>query len=538
MKKNLFTIKKINKIGINFSSNEKAIDNFFLFFLVIFFGFFWGLIFLKLFQLTIVKGEYYFSLSENNRIRNIIVEPKRGKIIDRKGEVLAKNQKADIDLSFEQILKNNLRITSEREYLEKEAVAHLVGYIQQVDKEDLKNNPCPFSLSINDKIGKKGIEKAFNCLLYGEPGKKLVEVNAQGKFLRTIGFVPPKDGQTLQLAVDLKLQKVAFEKIKGKKAAVVAIKPKTGEVLVLTSSPSFSPQTFVNGDPTSYFSQENKPLFNRATEGVYPPGSIFKLITATASLEEKVIDENFKIEDKGKIQAGPLTFGNWYFLQYGKTDGLVDVVKALYRSNDIFFYLVGEKTGANKIKKWAEIFNLGKKTNIGIEEAEGLIPSPFWKKLTLKENWYTGDDFNLSIGQGYILVTPLQVAVLTSVFANNGFLCQPQLLKINQQKNILPFCQKLPISQKNLNLIKEGMKKACEAGGTGWPFFDFKVKVGCKTGTAESQGKDFLPHAWITVFAPFDNPEIVVTVLVENAGQGSDIAGPIAKEVLQEYFNQ
>ena len=159
-------------------------------------------------------------------------------------------------------------------------------------------------------------------------------------------------------------------------------------------------------------------------------------------------------------------------------------------------------------------------------------------KEILKENWYLGDTYNLSIGQGYVGTTPLQTVLVTGVFANGGYLCQPQLLKIRNPNDKIQTCKKLPISQKTLSLIKEGMKQACSTGGTGWPLFDFKIQTACKTGTAESHIKNGLPHAWITVFAPYENPEIALTVLVEEGGQGSDVAGPIAKEILKAYFER
>ena len=247
-------------------------------------------------------------------------------------------------------------------------------------------------------------------------------------------------------------------------------------------------------------------------------------------------------EDTGVLKAGPLEFGNWYYLQYGKTDGMVDIVKAIRRSNDIFFYKTGDALTPVKIKKWAELLGYGVNTKIGISEAEGLIPSPFWKEETIKDKWYLGDTYNLSIGQGYVLVTPLQVTAATTVFANGGYLCNPQLLKLksktSSRADSLNTCKKLPVSQKTLDLVRQGMLEACTTGGTGWPLFDFKPSVGCKTGTAESHGEESLPHAWFTVFAPFDKPEIALTVLVEEAGQGSDIASPIAKEILATYFNR
>ena len=212
---------------------------------------------------------------------------------------------------------------------------------------------------------------------------------------------------------------------------------------------------------------------------------------------------------------------------------MVNITKAIRRSNDIFFYLIGEKTGVEKIKKWAEIYGLGNDNNFGFEENEGLIPSSFWKQDVLKEQWYLGDTYNFSIGQGYILATPLQMALVNATIANNGYYCQPKLLK-----NDRPNCKKLPISQTTLNLIKEGMKEACSPGGTGWPLFDFKPQTACKTGTAESHGEKILPHAWISVFAPYENPQISVTILIEEGGQGSDVAGPIAKEILKAYFER
>jgi len=538
--------RKIKKDYLIFEkkSNKKEI----LFFVYVFFIFVCFLIlFIRLFQLTILKNAYYQKLAKNNRVRELIIEPQRGKILDRNGIVLVENLPADIK-------EKKTRIISKRFYYEGESFAHLVGYRSLADMNDFKNDQCLNKIKLGDKVGKKGVEALFDCQLRGKPGKKLIEIDALGNFSRTIALVPPEKGQDLTLALDFELQKKAYSLIKEKNGAVIALIPKTGEILVFVSSPSFNPQVFEDENKNEIkklLKEEKKPLFNRASEAEYPPGSIFKLVVASAALEEKIIDEKTQIEDKGILKLGTLTFGNWYYLQYGKTDGMVDVEKAIARSNDIFFYQIGGKLGDSKIKKWAEIFGLGKKTGILIEEKEGLVPSSFWKEDWLKEKWYLGDTYNLSIGQGYLLTTPLQNAVLTSVFANNGYLCQPQLLKNSKKiddNQLKKNCQKIPISSKTLSIIKEAMKKACSPGGTGWPFFNFKINLpnkkaqeittACKTGTAESQSKDSLPHAWITVFAPYENPEIVLTVFLENAGQGSDMAGPIAKEILKEYFEK
>ncbi len=539
-----------------FHGNNQLVENAFFIYIALIFLFL-IILFLRLFQLTIVKGSYYRTLSEQNRLREIVIEAPRGEIIDRKGFIIAQNLSPNI---------NQKIISSKRIYQSPEAIAPFIGYRQIADENDLKNDRCQYKLQLGDRTGKKGIEKLFDCQLRGQSGKKLVEVDAQGQYLKTVEVIPPISGDKIQLALDLELQKKSYELVKNVKAAIVVTNPKTGEILVSLSSPSFNSQDFednISNNIQGYLNSKENPLFNRVAEATYPPGSIFKLVVATAGLEEKAIDEKTEIEDKGSIQVGAATFGNWYFLQYGKTEGMVDVVKALKRSNDIFFYKTGEKTGVDKIKKWADIFGLGKRTQIGLDEAEGIIPSTFWKKEILKENWYLGDTYNLSIGQGYVGTTPLQTVLVTGVFANGGYLCRPQLLKVNlsNDKFILSDpeqvnrvegeskdCKKLPVSQKTIDLIREGMKQACSTGGTGWPLFNFKVQrskikdeeiqTACKTGTAESHVKNGLPHAWITAFAPYDNPEIAVTVLVEEGGQGSDVAGPIAKEILKAYFER
>ncbi len=518
--------------GIHFfSTNNQLVENVFFVYIVVIFLFL-IVLFLRLFQLTIVKGSYYRNLSEQNRIREIKIEAPRGKIVDRKGFTIAQSLSPNI---------NQKIISSKRIYQSPEAIASFIGYRQIADVNDLKNDRCLYKLQLGDRTGKKGVEKLFDCQLRGQSGKKLVEIDAQGKYLKTVDVIPPITGDKIQLALDLELQKKSYELVKNVKAAIVVTNPKTGEILVSVSSPSFNSQDFednVNNNIQDYLNSKENPLFNRVAEATYPPGSIFKIVVATAGLEEKAIDEKTEIEDKGSIQAGAATFGNWYFLQYGKTEGMVNVIKALKRSNDIFFYKTGERTGVDKIKKWADIFGLGKRTQIGLDEAEGIIPSTFWKKEILKENWYLGDTYNLSIGQGYVGVTPLQAVLITGVFANGGYLCKPELLKYQISNIKYQNCKKLPISQKTINLVREGMKQACSTGGTGWPLFDFKIPTACKTGTAESHVKNGLPHAWITAFAPYENPEVALTVLVEEGGQGSDVAGPIARDILKAYFER
>jgi penicillin-binding protein 2 len=305
-------------------------------------------------------------------------------------------------------------------------------------------------------------------------------------------------------------------------------------------------------------------MFNRAAEGTYPIGSTFKLVMATGALEEGTITADSMEQDTGYVTAGTLRFGNWEYIKNGKSDGMINVVDALRRSNDVFFYKVGAKLGPENIKKWAEKFGYNQNTKIGIEENHGTIPSPFWKEEVLKEQWYLGDTYNLSIGQGYMLATPLQVARTTAAFANNGVLCEPRLLKHNSDYNTALFdtyekqnCQKLPVAQKTLDIVKQGMKEACATGGTAWPLFDFavndptapkeasssatpkkKIELACKTGTAESTAKSGIPYAWFTIYAPAQNPEIALSIMIEEGGEGSDVAAPMAKEILKSYFER
>lgn len=516
---------------INFRTKEKNsfLLRTYIFPSIVFFAFL--ILTLRLFQVTIVRGSYFRTISEKNRVKEITLEAPRGTIVDRKGFSIAYS----VGSGDKQI----------RTYNDGLALAHVIGYRQLASKEDIQNDLCDIKVRSNDKVGKSGIERAFECQLRGVKGRKLVETNAQGKLLKTLSIDPPIEGKRIQLSIDLELQKKAYELIQDKKGSVIAAIPQTGEILVLTSSPSFDPQEFENNNTLTlegYFKNEDQPLFDRATKALYPPGSVFKPVLAAGALHDNIIDSKFEIEDTGFITAGPAKFGNWYYLEHGKTEGMVNVVKALKRSNDIFFYKIGEKMGEDNIKKWAQKFGYGHHSGIAIDDSEGLLPSPFWKKDRLKEQWYLGDTYNFSIGQGYLQVTPLQVSLATLPLANGGKLCKPQLIKDHPAQ-----CTSLDLSKSALDVITEGMKEACAPGGTGWPLFNFSYKDGdkevpmdiaCKTGTAESHAESGKPHAWFTAYAPINKPQIVITVMLEEAGQGSDMAAPIAKELFKAYFER
>ncbi|GIW63878.1 MAG: hypothetical protein KatS3mg091_680 [Patescibacteria group bacterium] len=503
----------------------------------------------RLFNLTVVKGEYYSKLSEENRIRQIDIYALRGTIFDRKNFAVTKSFSDDTDES-DKILASN------RSYLFTSA-GHLVGYVGLPSESDFAENSCPILLGSKQLVGKMGVEKLFDCVLRGRNGKKLIEVNSLEQSQKVLAVEKPQNGYDLRLAVDITLQNKVFEFIstdefyKNKKIAVVGLKPNTGEILLYLSYPAFDPNAFVineNDLINFYLTDESKPMLDRVANAVYPPGSVFKMLVSYAALQEKVVDKETQIEDTGFVQLGPRKYTNWLFTKYGRTDGLVNIVKALQRSNDIYYYKVGELLGWQTIRKYGLLFGLGKVSGFGLPESQGLLPSDFWKREVVKERWFTGDTYNLSIGQGYLLTTPLQIANYVNVFASNGKYCKPLLLKADQSlaeypawvKQILSEyavldCRLVADNKQNLDIVIEGMVRACQPGGTGVPFFNYPISVACKTGSAQSFTGQ-LAHSWFVVFAPVDKPEILLTVLVEKSGEGSEVAAPLAKKILDYYF--
>jgi len=472
----------------------------------------------RLIVLQVVDNDYYRVLADENRVKLEIIRARRGVIYDRHGEMIVKNT------------------TEGREYVIGEAMSHVLGYAGEISEEELKmceeGDDCQFGLG--DVIGKMGIEKEYDEVLRGEDGGILVEQDAEGGVLREIGRKEPVKGKDLSLTLDLGLQRKAYELMAEEPGAVVASDPMTGEILALVSSPGFRPdklEEFVN--------DESLPMFNRAVGGEYPPGSVFKVVTAIGALEEGKVDEETEIEDTGEIVIGPYRFGNWYYDQYGRKEGVLEITRALARSNDIFFYKLGELLGITALSDWARYFGLGSVTEIDLPgEANGLMPDSKWKEEFKGEQWYLGDTYISAIGQGDILMTPLQVNQMMSVIAGGSKWCQPYLLKTDKD-----MCRRLDISKESLGLVIEGLKQVAETGGTAWPLFEFEVKgeriyVAAKTGTAEFGDPKERTHAWLTSFAPVDKPQIVVTVLREAAGQGSYEAGPVVKELLTYWFSR
>jgi penicillin-binding protein 2 len=348
-----------------------------------------------------------------------------------------------------------------------------------------------------------------------------------------LGKKDPIPGADLKTSIDISLQQRAAASLGDKKGAVVATDAK-GRVLALYSNPSFDPNLFVSqGNDRgieALLQDPDQPFFNRAAGGLFHPGSVFKPIVAVAAVEEGKVDENYIYTDPGVITIGRFSYSNWYFNQYGRTEGNINLVRAIARSTDTFFYNLGEIVGVDKIAEWAGKFGLDKPTGLDIPgEVAGLVPTPEWKLKVKGERWFLGNTYHMAIGQGDIALTPIALNRATLAIATEGELCRPTIAGD-------PGCSQIKLGESSIGLVKEGMKEACSSGGTGYTFFDFEPSVGCKTGTAETSLEGD-PHAWFTVFAPVDFPEITLTVLVEKGGEGSKVAGPIAEEIFDFWFH-
>lgn len=502
----------------------------------------------RLFELQIILGAKNRQIAEGNRIKKIVNPAPRGIIFDRNKKPLVRNVPVfrleqlecqnKLSGCFQTISRDEalrieveggqdldrLRVDVGRDYLFGKSLAHVLGYLGEVNpKEVEKGHWRP-----GDLIGRTGIEEKYEEKLRGQNGGEIFEVDADGNQVREIGKAEPMAGEDLFLSIDAKLSQVAFEALDNRPGAVVVTEAKTGQVLVLVSSPAFDPNKITAED----LADKRKLFFNRAVGGVYPPGSVFKIVTSAAGIEEGKVDHKTTYEDKGFIQIGEYVYSNWYFNQYGKTEGEIDLVRAIKRSTDTFFYKVGEWVGARRLASWGKSFGLGRKTEIDLpSESEGLVPDPDWKEKTTGERWFLGNTYHFAIGQADLLATPLQVNMMTSVIANNGKLCHPKILDSSAQ----PECQDLQLKEETLRLIKEGMIEACSPEGTAWPLFHFQPQIACKTGTAEFGDPQDRTHAWLTAFAPVDNPKIVITALIEAGGEGSDVAAPVVKKVMEAF---
>lgn len=516
------------------------------------------ILFLRLFNLQIIEGGVNRELADSNRIKVKIIHATRGVIFDRNGKILAANSPAfrlkDKLIGREEALElevkndpgiSDLEVDNVRSYPMADEFAHVIGYVGQISEDQLKK-PEYKNYSAGDRIGQAGIEAQYESVLRGIDGGEIIEVDSTGRKVRTLRLNQPIPGQNIYLTIDALLQdkiyhlmKESLSKVNSCCGAALAMDPGSGQILALLSFPGFDPNLFIQSQDevkiADIFSRRDSPILNRAISGSYPPGSTFKIVSSLAALSSGKISADTIIEDTGVIYLGTFKFSNWYFNQYGKTEGPVNLIKAIKRSNDTYFYQVGQIIGEKYLGVWAKKLLLGSKLGIDLPgEVTGLVPDGTWKQKTIGEVWYPGDTLHMAIGQGYVLATPLQILGLTSYIANGGKLYKPQLAGSFFKPKIL--LSNLTDS-KWIKLIKQGLMEVPKQGGTAWPFFTFPISSAGKTGTAEYDDPKGKTHAWYTSYAPADDPKIVMTVLVEAGGEGSNVAAPIVKETYRWYFS-
>ena len=446
----------------------------------------------------------------------------------------------------------------QRKYPSSQAMSHLLGYVGKVSDEDLAMRP---ELKNEEAIGKAGIEAFYDDVVRGKGGKKIIEINSRGGETRFRLTQEPHEGASLILTIDRALQELVYEIVQayteGKKgASVVAIDPRDGAVRALVSMPGFDASAFSSNLTRKEFihilADPLKPLFNRAIAGEFPSGSVIKPLVATAALEEKIIDPHAKIFDPGFLELpnpyNPKQISVFRGWKPGG-HGWVDLYDAIAQSVNVYFYMIGggykdqKGLGIERFKKYMTAFGLGSRLGIDLPgEKDGFIPDPESKSVTDPANpiWRVGDTYNVSIGQGGLLITPLQMAAATAAIANGGKLYKPQILRtvLDGEGRVArshdPYLIRADIaSEESIKEVQKGMRLAVSAGTAG-RLADLPVSSAAKTGTAQAGSGN--PHAWVTAYAPAEHPTLVVAVMVEHAGEGSTVAVPIMREILNWYF--
>jgi penicillin-binding protein 2 len=576
-----------------------------------------GIVFLflviRLWHLQILSADDYHAMSENNRLRFVPVAASRGAILDRAGKVLVSNRpsfslavipqevkdkealltllstllgldRADMAERWEKnkgrakyypivlasnITRDHVEIVEEnrlrlpgveiemkpvREYSSNQLAAHLLGYIGEVSEKEL-NLSVFEDYNPGDYIGKNGIERALEKELHGSDGGRQLEVDARGRVLRTISESYPTVGNSVVLTIDAAVQKQAERAFGDQAGAAVAMDVTNGEILAFVSNPGFDPSLFSGKMPADvwkgYLDDKRHPLENKALSGQYPPGSTFKMITALAGLQDNKINESTSINCNGSFDLGTSTFKCWNKKGHGATN----LRKSLRESCDVFYYQLGEKLGVDKIAAAAQAFKLG--APLGIEllnEKSGLIPTSEWKQKRFGKRWFHGETLSVAIGQGAVLLTPIQLASMTATVANEGTIYRPHLVKrivdtdgktLNETKTEI--VGSASFSKESFRLVKQGLLAVVnEPGGTGAMARLYDVKVAGKTGTSQvvklrdskkSTPYQYRDHALFVAFAPYEKPEIAVAVVVEHGEHGGAAAAPIAAKILRAYFD-
>ena len=444
-----------------------------------------------------------------------------------------------------------------RHYLDIKDSAHLIGYLSEINSEELSGGQYP-GRRRGDFIGKFGAEKAFENYLRGIRGGRQVEVNANGRVVRVLKTVAAKPGQNIYLTVDHDLQKKAESLLRGVAGAAVAMEPGSGRILALASSPSFDQNFFVKGMSheqwDSLISNPFRPMENKAVQGEYPPGSTYKILTAIAGFEEEVIDEDSEYYCPGYYRFGNRTYRCWKRGGHGN----VNIIKALTESCDVFFYHVGEQLGVDRLAWYAGAAGLGSPTGINLDkEAGGLIPTADWKKRRTGIPWQKGETLSVAIGQGFNLATPVQMVGMISAIANGGTRYKPMILESVKAADgqILKQSEpqvigKVPVGETALALVRKGLWAVVNSEkGTARGSRLVDIEYSGKTGTSQVIGRKkddvgseedlpahLRPHAWFVAYAPSEAPKIAVAVLVEHGEHGSSAAAPIARDLIKTYL--
>ncbi len=564
----------------------------------------------RLWYLQVFEAEKYRMMSDENRISTRFLLSPRGTIYDRNGEVIAKNEqnfqavmiaeqtpniektlevfKSIIALSEDEEarIRNDLKSKNRfipvklkenlswdevsqlmlhapdmpgveiseglnRRYPYAELYAHVLGYVGPVSEADRKDNPLYMVPGF--KIGKSGLEKYFDYKLQGKSGTVKLEVNAYGRVMKEIERDAGKQGDNITITVDSRLQKAAYEAFGKQSGAAVVLDVRTGEILAMVSAPSFDPNLFTNGISYKHWNEllnnERMPLIDKAVSGQYSPGSTFKIVVALAALEAGIINGETRYYCSGGMEIGNTRFHCWN--HYGH--GSLNVVEALKYSCDIFFYETALRLGADRIREMALKLGLGQVPNVGLDnEKSGLIPSKSWKMAKYDAQWAPGDSANTGIGQGYVLVTPMQLVTMLARVVNGGYAVNPTFIKPTEKQ--LSKIKHLNISKRNIELVKLGMYEVVNGVGGTAKKAKFNLdgaRMGGKTGTTQVRRISMkerrsgirhdsqLPwrlrnHAWFMGYAPADNPRYAVAVIVEHGSSGSGVAAPIASKILQE----
>ncbi len=574
----------------------------------------------RLIYLQILGHEHYAMLAQDNRVKIVPLPPTRGLIYDRSGRVLAENisvyslelvpeqignlpgtlerLRRVIEISDEEIeqfrrrLKQHrrfesiplkLRLTDVevarfavkrpffhgvdirarliRHYPYRELVSHVVGYVGSINEAELKRlNPTEYRGTTH--IGKVGIERSYEALLHGHTGYAEIETNAAGRELRVLKETPPKPGADLHLTIDVELQEIAYRGLGEHNGAVVALEPRTGRVLALVSKPGFDPNRFVFGISHKAYQalqrSPDRPLFDRTLRGRYPPGSTIKPFIGLAGLEYGVIDARGKIFCPGFYRLPGVSHRYRDWKKWGH--GSVDLKDAITQSCDVYFYDLAHNLGIERIHSFLARFGFGKRTGIDLGgEKSGLLPSRAWKRRVFNQPWYPGETLITGIGQGFLQVTPLQLAHATAILANRGGIVTPHVAayRVVGGKSLPLHLEepetRLQLNPRHLNAVIEAMINVVHGSrGTARRIgLGLDYRIAGKTGTAQvftvkqdeeyqasRIAKKLRDHALFIAFAPADNPRIAVAVIAENAGHGGSAAAPIARQMIEHYFQR